>query len=132
MRTVRLFGAEHRELAHFQAQLNAEHRRTSRLALLQGAFRDNLERQVNRLTGLQRMLSCERQLLHGLPRMLTIADAVQEAVRAMLYDKGSVSLTCPAKTQVHSSMLCENTVSRHARNRAPHCLSVPTQGPWMR
>ena len=42
MRTVRLFGAEHRELARFQSQLDAEHRRTSRLALLQGAFLDNL------------------------------------------------------------------------------------------
>ena len=36
MRTVRLFNAQQRELARFQAHLDAEHQRTSRVAFLQG------------------------------------------------------------------------------------------------
>ena len=36
MRTVRLYNAQQRELARFQAHLDAEHRRTSRVAFLQG------------------------------------------------------------------------------------------------
>ena len=36
MRTVRLFNAQKRELARYQMHLDVEHRRSSRVALLQG------------------------------------------------------------------------------------------------
>ncbi len=36
MRTVRLYNAQKRELARYQSHLDLEHRRSSRVALLQG------------------------------------------------------------------------------------------------